>query len=212
MGRLGAGFEIANARARMLQTLRFAVVNGSAAYRTVTADEFLEMDFGPDRRAELDDGVIRMMAGGTVAHARVQANLLAFLRARLRGTNCRPYGSDLALRVSANTVRYPDVAIYCEEPATTENDDKRALSRPRVIFEVLSGSTAHVDQGVKLAQYQDLPSVEVVVFVDPDAELVRVITRLGPQSFRDDRFGSVRDVELPGLGLQIPHEEIFARD
>jgi Uma2 family endonuclease len=141
-----------------------------------------------------------------------QANLLAFLRARLRGTSCRPYGSDLPLRVSANTVRYPDVAIYCEEPPTTENDDKRALSRPRVIFEVLSGSTANVDQGIKLAEYQDLSSVEAVVFVDPDAELVRVITRLGPQSFRDDRFGSVRDVELPGLGLQIPHEEIFARD
>lgn len=91
---------------------------------------------------------------------------------RLRGTRCRPYGSDLALRVSANTVRYPDVTIFCEESPTTENYDKRALSRPRVIFEVLSGSTANVD-------------------------LARVITRLGLQSFRVDRFGSVRDVELP---------------
>ncbi|MBL9023011.1 MAG: Uma2 family endonuclease [Myxococcales bacterium] len=187
-------------------------MNGSYGYRPVTADEFLEMDFGPDRRAELDDGVIRMMAGGAAAHARVQANLLAYLRVQLRGTRCRPYGSDLALRVSDSTVRYPDVAIYCDEQATLENDEKKAFSRPRVIFEVLSASTATVDQGAKLAQYQDLPSVEAVVFIDPDAELVRVVTRLGPQSFRDDRFGSVRDVELPSLGLRIPREEIFSRD
>lgn len=47
------------------------------AYRLLDAEEFLEIDFGAERKAELDQGVIRMMAGGTRAHARVQANLLA---------------------------------------------------------------------------------------------------------------------------------------
>lgn len=58
----------------------------------VTTEQFLRMDFGPDKKAELDHGVVRMMAGGTAAHARVQANVLALLRAALRGTGCRPYG------------------------------------------------------------------------------------------------------------------------
>jgi hypothetical protein len=50
------------------------------AYRLLDAEEFFEIDFGAERKAELDHGVIRMMAGGgTRAHARVQANLLAWL-------------------------------------------------------------------------------------------------------------------------------------
>ena len=39
------------------------------AYRKITADEFLEMDFGTDKKFELHDGVIYMMTGGTEAHA-----------------------------------------------------------------------------------------------------------------------------------------------
>ncbi len=184
----------------------------SNAYRLVTADEFLQLDFGPDRRAELDQGVIRMMAGGTAAHARVQANLLTYLRNQLRGTPCRPYGSDMALRVGEHSVRYPDVTVYCGQPGSADNDAKKVLDAPRVVFEVLSPHTASLDQGQKLAEYQELSSVEAIVFVDPDAESLRVITRLGPQSFRDDRFGSVGDLELSCLGVTIPRAEVFARD
>jgi hypothetical protein len=56
------------------------------AYRLLDAEEFFEIDFGAERKAELDQGVIRMLAGGTRAHARVQANLLAWLRQALRGS------------------------------------------------------------------------------------------------------------------------------
>jgi hypothetical protein len=60
--------------------------------RLLTAEEFLQIDFGPDLKAELDDGVIRMIAGGTRAHARVQANLTITLGNALSGSSCRPYG------------------------------------------------------------------------------------------------------------------------
>ncbi|MDB5694961.1 MAG: hypothetical protein JWN21_504, partial [Sphingomonas bacterium] len=51
------------------------------AYRKITADEFLAMDFGTDKRFELADGVIVMMTGGTVAHSWVKGNIYAWLRA-----------------------------------------------------------------------------------------------------------------------------------
>lgn len=82
------------------------------AYRPITANEFLEMDFGTDEKFELVDGVICMITGGTQAHAWVQGNIFAWLRARLRGTGCRPYGSDMALQINDTNVRYPDVAVY----------------------------------------------------------------------------------------------------
>jgi hypothetical protein len=49
-------------------------------YPLLTAEDFLDIDFG-DRKAELDDGVIRTMASGTARHARVQFNLLLAPRA-----------------------------------------------------------------------------------------------------------------------------------
>ena len=48
------------------------------AYRRVTVEEFLAMDLG-EAKAELEDGLIYMMAGGSETHARVAANIIGFL-------------------------------------------------------------------------------------------------------------------------------------
>jgi Putative restriction endonuclease len=51
-----------------------------AKFEPVTVDQFLAIDFGSDRKFELLDGVIHMMAGGTVAHALISGNIFSFLR------------------------------------------------------------------------------------------------------------------------------------
>ena len=53
-------------------------------HRRVEVDEFLQMDFAATK-AELEDGAVRMMANGNEAHARIAANLIAFLLPRLCG-------------------------------------------------------------------------------------------------------------------------------
>lgn len=181
-------------------------------YRKITVDEFLAIDFGSDRKFELVDGAIRMMTGGTPAHSRVSSNILAYLHGRLRGTGCRAYNSDMGVCVNETDLRYPDVSVFCGNPATRERERERAFGDPTVIVEVLSGSTAKEDQGSKLAEYRELPSIETIVFVDPENELTRIIQRLGETAWRDDLFAQPHDVPLPSLGLTIPHTEIFARD
>ena len=54
------------------------------AYRRVEVDEFLQMDFA-GAKAEFEDGVIQVTADGNEAHARIAANLIAFLLPRLCG-------------------------------------------------------------------------------------------------------------------------------
>lgn len=181
-------------------------------YEKITVDEFLAIDFGTDRKFELVDGVIRMMTGGTPAHSRVASNLLAFLHAKLRGTGCRAYNSDMGVKVNDTDLRYPDVSVFCGNPATPERERERAFGDPVVIIEVLSSSTAKEDQGEKLAQYRELASVDTIVFVDPQNELTRVIQRLEPTAWRDDLFAQPHDVHLPALNVIIPHTDIFARD
>lgn len=122
------------------------------AYRPITADEFLDIDFGTDKKFELVDGVIQMTSGGSAVHARVAGNIFFFLRGRLSGTPCQPFNSDMGVRVDATNIRYPDVAVYCAKPWDFDKDEARSFDDPRLIFEVLSPTTTTFDQGTKLEE------------------------------------------------------------
>lgn len=182
------------------------------AYRKITADEFLAMDSGTDRRFELEDGVIVMIAGGTEAHAWVQTNVLLWLRQRLRGTSCRPDGPDMAVQISETEIRYPDIGIYCDQPPRDELLDARKLSNPTVLIEMLSPSIATLDQGTKLEEYKRIPTVQTIAFVDPVNAICRTVERQSSTSWIDQTFSGTRGIVIPSRGLAIPHDEIFACD
>lgn len=179
-------------------------------YPLLTAEGFLEIDFG-ERKAELDNGVIRMMAGGTARHARVQINIIAELRVQLRGTGCTPYNPDMAARTRDLSIRYPDVTVYCGRDGT-DDDERKAFDDPRVIFEVLSAGTARTDLRVKLEEYRELPSVDTIVFVDIASERVRIVQRTGPRAWSDATYTEPFDIPLPSVGATLRHADLFARD
>ncbi len=181
-----------------------------SAYRLLTAKEFLEIDFG-DQKAELDNGVIRMMASGTARHARVQFNLLLALGNRLRGTGCTPYNSDMATLAHASSVRYPDVSVFCGHDGS-DDDEAVAFDDPKILFEVLSAGTARFDLNVKVPEYKMLPSVDAIVLVDIASERLRVLRRTATNGWDEQPYADPVDLILPSLGITIPHGEIFARD
>lgn len=184
----------------------------SAQPRLLTVEEFLQIDFGPDLKAELDNGVVRMMAGGTRAHDRLQINLIVALGRRLEGTDCRPSGSDMGVRVHDNSLRYPDVSVTCGRDG--EEDDKvRTIDDPKVIIEVLSPSTEDHDRKVKLDEYKATASVATIAYINPDLQRMDVWQRTGrdPDSWSEVVHTRPADLELPSLGLIIPHAEIYRR-
>ena len=176
----------------------------------ITVDEFLKMDFG-DRKAELVDGFIRMMAGGTRVHARLQTNVLVALGNALQGGACRPFGSDMAFRIDAETLRYPDVSVYCGEEIEPEHDGDLAGRNPTVLIEILSDSTRKEDQGPKLIEYQSVASVRTIALIDPASEFIRTYHRHGEHGWIDS--GPVRQdaLDIPALSVAIPAADIFAR-
>ena len=177
----------------------------------LTVADFLEIDFGPQLKAELANGVIRMMAGGSGAHNRVQRNLIGYLHYKLRHSGCSPYGSDQGIETDTMSLRFPDVSIFCGRD-TRQNDRTITFDDPKVIFEVLSPSTAHYDLGEKLDEYRTVASLDAVVFADPESERVRVVGRTGVASWSDAWIEGDVTIDLPTLGLQIPLSEVFARD
>lgn len=182
----------------------------NAHLRPVTATEFLQIDFGPNLKAELDRGVIRMMAGGTYAHSIVQMNLYGFFRERLRGSGCRPHGSDMAVEVRDWSVRYPDVTIDCGSPPKSPRD--KVLTDPRVVVEVLSPSTQDHDLSVKLGEYRAIGSIHTVAFVDPDEQTIAVTRRTERGGWTDLVFSADCGLEIPAMDLTVPRNEVFATD
>jgi Uma2 family endonuclease len=87
-----------------------------------------------------------------------------------------------------------------------------AFDDPVVVIEILSTTTANYDQQGKLIEYQALPSVDTILFVDPDSERVRIVQRTGAEGWADNRTQQGDDVALPALELVLPHREVFARD
>lgn len=179
------------------------------AYRPITADEFLQIDFGTDRKFELVDGVIQMMTGGLASHAHVAGNIYFALRQKLNGSGCRPFNSDMGIRVGPTTVRYPDISVICRDDWLLQ-DDVKAFDDPLVVFEVLSPSTTAFDQGSKRYEYQQLPSTQAIVLVDPVNRLTRTHYRQSASEWCDTSFAQPHDVELPMIGVTLTEEEIFA--
>lgn len=181
-----------------------------AEQHLITAEQFLQIEFGCDLKAELDNGIIRMMAGGTVAHSRIQANVMMALGSLLRGTGCRPFGSDMGLQTNEKSVRYPDVSVYCGKDSP-DLDRKKAFDDPVLLVEVLSPLTSALDEGVKLREYRWLSSVQTILLIDPDTETVRAITRIEGQNWTDQMHGPGSAITIPQLEIVLEHADIFAR-
>ncbi|WP_176473109.1 Uma2 family endonuclease [Sphingomonas lenta] len=178
------------------------------AYRRVSVEEFLRMDFG-DAKAELEDGIIFMMAGGTPEHALIAARLIRHLGNALDGSGCEPVGSDMPLRTEERTMRLPDVSVYCG-PIGRPEDPGRA--GPVVLIEVLSPSTSDHDQKVKLLEYQALPSVREIMFIDPITGAVRAVRRSDDDGWSDRWLRGDEQLELRSLGVSLTRAELGLPD
>jgi Uma2 family endonuclease len=141
---------------------------------------------------------------------RVQRNILAYLTSALRESDCSAY-AEFGLKVDNTTSFFPDISVECDRPDLGAQDDDLLLRKPLVLIEVLSPSTRAHDEKTKLPSYVEIESVDTVVLVDPDAETIRVIQRLGPAAWKNELLTTTGDIDLPAIGVTIPRSEVFAR-
>lgn len=131
----------------------------------ITPEQYLEAERAAEFKSEYYEGRVYAMAGGSVRHALLIANLLGALVQALRGGTCRVLSSDARLRVSVEGLyTYPDVTVVCGEIRTAD-DHRDTILNPTVICEVLSQSTEAHDRGFKFAQYRRLDSLQEYLLV-----------------------------------------------
>ncbi|MGI8841784.1 MAG: Uma2 family endonuclease [Caulobacteraceae bacterium] len=169
----------------------------------MTLEAFLDWEDRQPLRHEFDGLQAIAMAGGTVNHAAIQANLAVAMTNRLRGTKCRFFGSDLKIEV-VGRIRYPDGFVVCSPLAP----DAKVIADPVVIFEILSDATSRTDHLTKNDEYARTPSVRRYVILAQDAPGGTMFERVG-----DDWVGHLlsRDsvLRMPELGAELPMSELY---
>ena len=84
----------------------------------LTAEEYLAQERAATERHEFLNGRVFAMAGASLRHNVLVANLIITLGVQLRGSPCGTYSSDTRVKVSATGLyTYPDVVVVCGEPA-----------------------------------------------------------------------------------------------
>lgn len=176
-----------------------------------TWDEYVAWETQQEGRHEFVDGRVYAMGGGTAAHDVIANTLRRELDRSLERHRCRAHGPDMRIHTATGNGRYPDALIDCGRFVADALD----AQEPTVVFEVLSRSTAWIDQGQKLRDYSATRSIYQYVLISQDEP--RVMVYLRGESGRldiEDAFlleGLDAVLDLPSLGVSIPLSAIYAR-
>ena len=170
-----------------------------------TFDEYLDLENASNVKHEFLEGEIYAMAGGTPRHAALTLAVGGALLAQLRGGPCRAFSSDLRVRVRATGLAtYPDVAVVCG-PLERDPDSDATVTNPRVLVEVLSKSTKDFDLGEKFDHYQQIPSLQAVLYVWQTEIRMELRSRApdGHWTSREFRAGDTGRIESIGCSLKV---------
>lgn len=177
--------------------------------RYMTVEEYLAFEERAPVRHEFVRGRIFSMSGATVAHNIICGNLFSSLHNHMRGSGCHVFQADMKLRLeAANCFYYPDILVTCE-PLKGRSI---LITTPRLIVEVLSPSTKHVDRREKLVAYQELASLNQYVIVHHSRARIEVHQRDASRQWglevlsRSDELGLDA---LPAKLLRVPVSAVY---
>jgi Uma2 family endonuclease len=168
---------------------------------------FLARMRATEERCELAGGRVVMMPGASRARGRIMRRLVAALVSRLDPRQWEVF-EEFGVDVGPDTLRYPDVMV----DRAGGGDKDYTATAPVLLAEVLSPSTAEIDLGDKAAEYLRIPSVLAYLVLSQDEPKARVYLRADSHVQAPGRIsGADAVIRVPGLKLDLPMEEIYAR-
>jgi Uma2 family endonuclease len=179
----------------------------------VTEDEYLCMEEAAETKHEFWYGTIIDMAGATVDHVEINANLIRHLGNALQGKHCRAYGSDLRVRINeSGNYCYPDLTVVCGPVEYAHPDRRTTIVNPQVIIEVASPSTQTRDLGEKFDDYRQIESLKEYFLVSQNRARVQSLYRQvdGVWAFGPSYTQRNQLIDFRSLGVQIPLADVYA--
>ena len=173
-----------------------------------TWDGYISWEAHQPLRYELVNGDVHAMTGGTSEHDTISLNIGAELRVRLRGSSCRAHGANLKVQAGGNG-RYPDALIDCGPRVP----GSLVAANPVTIFEVLSQSTAIIDESLKLRDYEAVASIRSYVLLEQARARAFVYRRDEQGRLTSNEISLLEGLdavlELPEVGIFLPFSLIY---
>lgn len=165
----------------------------------LTEEEYLEIESRAEYRSAFFAGEMFAMAGASLTHNLLVANMIAQLHQQLRQRPCQVYASDLRVKVRPTGLyTYPDLTVVCGTPLL----ERETLLNPVLIAEVLSDATEGYDRGAKFRQYQHLDSLRAYLLVSQVRAQVEQYERQEDGSWRYT-VAEGREAMLPVPVLEV---------
>ena len=173
----------------------------------MTVDEYMEFEEKSPVRHEYVNGAIYAMNGVSVAHARIARELVVAVIGHLRGGPCELFSTDLKLQIRSDTddvIYYPDMMIACQRDDWGPN----YVRNPKLVAEILSPSTQHIDRREKAMTYRRIASLEEYVLLAQDDH--RVVVQRRAENWRPQVYsGPQATVDFRSIGLSVPLAQIY---
>jgi Uma2 family endonuclease len=176
----------------------------------ITPEQYLERERAAATKSEYYRGEMFAMAGASVAHNLIVANLVTELNSHLGNRDCLVFPSDMRLLVSASGLyTYPDVMVVCGGIVLADQQGD-VLTNPVFIVEVLSESTKDYDRAGKFNQYMGIPTFKEYLTVSQSEKIVDHWVRQTDGSWLY-RQVSTGIVHLSSLEMELSVAAIYNR-
>ena len=173
----------------------------------MTIEEYTQFEAQSPVRHEYVNGVVYAMTGASIAHARIVTELHFAVKSHLRGSPCEAFSTDVQLRMypeAQKIVYYPDLIVACNR----EEWDSHYIVNPKLVAEIASPSTRHIDRREKAMTYRRVASIEEYVFLEQDEHLATVYERAA--DWRPRVYSGPRaTLELRSISLSLPLAQIY---
>ncbi len=178
------------------------------AYKLLTVEEFLDCCPNDQRHYQLIDGVIVAMAPPAIPHQIIAANLTIEIgmavRKNLPGCTTRSQAGIAPQGVMGRNHFETDITVTCEPGGY-----KGIAAEPVLIVEIQSPSTERDDHFVKLPEYQAIPSLLEILYIESERVAATIYRRQADGWDTIEISGPDARLQLDTIGLDVALSAIY---
>ena len=160
---------------------------------------------------EFIGGLVYAMGGFSNRHNAIALNSLVSIGGQFRGEAFHAFNSSTKVRIEFSDhtrFYYPDAMVVCNSNSLTDHFQ----DQPVVVIEVLSDSTRRADLGEKRDAYLMLPSLKVLIFVEPEKPSVSLHRRKSGGGFAiEHHVGLDAVIPLPEIEASLALADLYDR-
>lgn len=125
----------------------------------------------------------------------------------LKDSDCSTYFVDVKVQVKKlNRFYYPDLVVVCGED--TESD--YVITKPTIVVEILSPSTAGTDRREKMFAYQEIDSLQEYLMIDQDTEFAELYRRRDDGLWSWITFEADEELHLESIDFKLPMADLYS--